>query len=149
MTEAELKNDLKQIQQTQDERQQKFYSWLKTLITISIGLFGILVSFKSDSDSSFYKSIFFIVALTSLGLGILFGLILLYSEVHILDKTRSKLTEYTIRKLDGNHDSLEFEQIKPSFFYKISAKLCYFFYIISLIFLICYSLIDELKNVVN
>ncbi|WP_111707612.1 hypothetical protein [Lutibacter citreus] len=146
MTEQEIKKHLNQIQKIQDERQEKFYSWLKTLITISIGLFGILVSFKTNTSDSFLRALFFSIALSSLGLGILFGIFLLYSEVHILDKTRNKITEFVLKRLDGNPDPVEFEQINPSIFFVISRKLCYMFYIVSLISLIIYTLINEFKT---
>ncbi|MFC4218799.1 hypothetical protein [Flagellimonas marina] len=143
----ELQKKLLEIQETQNERQEKYYSWLKTIITISVGLFGIIVSFKSDDQTSQLRSIFFIISISTLGLGILFGLTSLYSEVHLLDRSRKKLIEQTHKLIDGNADSIEFEFIKPSIFYKISYRLCYMFYIISLISLIGYAIIDDINNV--
>ena len=139
----QIQKKLLEIQETQNERQDKYYSWLKTIITISVGLFGIMVSSKSDEPTSDLKSVFFIISISSLGLGILFGLISLYSEVHILDRSREKIMEHAQKLLDGKHDSIEFEFIKPSFIFKVSYKACYIFYIISLICLVGYAIVDD------
>jgi len=139
----ELQKKLIEIQETQNERQEKYYSWLKTIITISVGLFGIIISFKSNDHTSLLKSIFFIISISTLGLGILFGIISLYSEVHLLNRSREKLIEHTHKLIDGNLDSIEFEFIKPSLIFKVSYKACYIFYIISLICLVGYAIVDE------
>jgi hypothetical protein len=146
-TEA-LKKKLLEYQEIQNEREEKYYSWLKTLITISVGLFGIIVALKSNDPTYYLKSIFFIISISSLGLGILFGIVSLYSEVHILERTRDKMSEYITKLIHGKEDSIEMDFVSPSKFYKVSFKLCYIFYIISLISLIGYSIIDQINYII-
>lgn len=147
MTHEEANRRMSEIKDVQDKRQEKFYSWIKTIITLSVGLFGILISFQSDLPMSFVKSILFVVSLSSLGLGILFAVIVLFSEVHILDRLKSNRIQYIIRQLEGKETGLDFDEISASFFYKISNFLCVLFYLIALFSLIGYSTYDLIKNV--
>ena len=80
MTREQLSIRINELQKIQDKRLEKFYSWIKTLITLSVGLFGILISFKSELPMPVIKSLLFAISISSLGLGILFGLIVLFSE---------------------------------------------------------------------
>jgi hypothetical protein len=146
MTQEEANTKLSEIKQIQNERQEKFYSWVKTLITLSVGLFGILISFKSDLPMSYVKSIFFIVSLSSLGFGIFFAVIVLFSEVHILDRLKNNRIQSVIKQLDGKNVNIDFEEVKASFFYRLSNFLCLCFYLISLFSLIGYSTFDLIKN---
>jgi hypothetical protein len=135
-----------EIKKLQDERMEKFYSWIKNLITLSVGLFGILISFKSDLPMSVEKSILFVISLTSLGLGILFALVVLYSEVYILGRLRDTLVNYTVKEFEGQKGGINFEQINASRFYRVSKNLFVLFYLISLFSLIGYSTYDLVKN---
>jgi hypothetical protein len=147
MTQQQVNIRLNELKELQDKRQEKFYSWVKTIITLSVGLFGILISFKSTLPMSLVKSILFAISISSLGFGILFGLIVLFSEVHILDRLKSSRVKLTIRELDGKINDLDFEIVKESFFFRISIFICITFYLISLFSLITYSIYDLVKNI--
>jgi len=147
LTHDEANKRLNQVKKVSDERQQKFYTWIRTLITITVGLFGIIISFKSNDNISFLKSVMFILSISSLGLGILFAIIVLYTEVHLLDGEKDSLIQSLLERLDGKTKNFEINQIKPSFFYKVSYKLCVLFYLIALFSLIIYPIIDEIKNI--
>lgn len=147
MTKEQLSIRIDEIEKIQEKRLDKFYSWIKTLITLSVGLFGILLSFKSDLPLPMVKSLLFAIAILSLGLGILFGLIVLFSEVHILDQLKSSRVKRTIKELDGKATESDFDVISESIFYRVSKVLCVFFYIVSLFSLISYSIYDLLKNI--
>lgn len=146
MTKEELSIRIDELQKIQDKRLEKFYSWIKTLITLSVGLFGILISFKSELPMPMVKSLLFAISISSLGLGILFGLIVLFSEVHVLDRLKSSRMKRTIKELDGIVTDLDLEIIAEPKIYRVSSFLCIFFYIISLFSLISYSIYDLLKN---
>ena len=147
ITRDEVNKRLDQIKKVSDERQQKFYTWIRTLITITVGLFGIIISFKSNDDISVLKSIMFIISISSLGLGILFALIVLYTEVHLLDGEKDNLIQSILDRLEGKTKTFEINQIKPSFFFKVSYRLCVIFYLVALFSLVAYSLVDEIKNI--
>lgn len=147
MTREQLNIRIDELKAIEDKRHEKFYSWIKTLITLSVGLFGILISFKSTIPMSFPKSILFAISISSLGLGILFGLIVLFSEVHILDRLKSSRVKCIIKELDGIVTDLDIEVITQSKIYRISNFLCIFFYVLSLFSLISYSICDVLKNI--
>ncbi|MEX0290500.1 MAG: hypothetical protein AB3N14_15450 [Flavobacteriaceae bacterium] len=114
-------------------------------MTISVGLMGILISFKSDDSTSSIKSLFFIITISSLGLGILCALIVLFSEVNILNRTRKDRIGYMISRLDGK-DGLELKEIKPGWIYQFAYKLSFLFYFFALLALIGYGIADELRT---
>lgn len=147
ITHDEVNKRIDQIKQVSDDKQQKFYSWIRTLITITVGLFGIIISFKSNDNISFLKSLMFIISISSLGLGILFALIVLYTQVHLLEREKDGLIQSVQDRLNGKTKSFEFRHINPSFFYRASYRLCILFYLVALFSLIAYSLIDEIKNI--
>ncbi|MBC5839772.1 hypothetical protein [Flavobacterium muglaense] len=147
MTREELNIRISELQEIQDKKLEKFYAWIKNLITLSVGLFGILISFKSDLPMSMVKSILFAISISSLGFGILFGLIVQFSEVSVLDQLKSSRVKRTIKELDGIATESDFDVVTESIFYRISKVLCVLFYIVSLFSLIGYSIYDLLKNI--
>lgn len=146
ITQEETQNRLKELEEITDERNEKLYAWFKTLVTISVGLVGILISFKSDETTSSLKSIFFIITISTLGLGILCALIVLFSEVNVLNRTRKNRMGHLISRLDGK-GGLEFEEIKPGIIYNVAYKFSFLFYFLALIGLIGYGIVDEIKNI--
>lgn len=146
ITKQEVNKRINEIGEIADERNEKTYAWFRAIITISVGLVGILISFKSDETTSSLKSLFFVVTISSLGLGILFSLIFLLAEVNVLNRTLKNRTKHLFSRLDGK-DELEIEKILPASFYKISYSLSFVFYIIALFSLIGYGIVDEIKNI--
>lgn len=148
ITQEETQSRLKELEKITDERNDKLYAWFRTLVTISVGLIGILISFKSDETTSSLKSIFFMITISTLGLGILCALVVLFSEVHVLNRTRKNRMGHLISQLDGQ-GGLVFDEIKPSLLYKIAYNLSFLFYFIALIGLITYGIVDEIKTLAN
>jgi hypothetical protein len=144
----EVLKRLKLIQDTQDERNEKFYSWLKNLITISIALFGLIISLKSGETKTQFESIFFICSIFSLALGILFALTTLFGEVNVLNRVKDDYYKQTLEYIDNNGKDIEFKQINPSLFYKISSYLYVFFYLTSLVSLVLYSTIEQFFSII-
>tara|TARA_R110002167_G_scaffold366411_1_gene596187 strand:- start:34612 stop:35064 length:453 start_codon:yes stop_codon:yes gene_type:complete len=147
MTQKEFALRIDQINEVGQKRYDKSNTWIRTLITVTVGLFGILISFKNNEDISPLQSIFFIVSISSLGLGILFALISLYAEVHLLTRQRKRLVEWTKKQLNEDDGELEFGVVNPSFFYTVSFGICLVLYLIALFALISYSVLGEIKNI--
>lgn len=136
------------IKETQDLRNEKYYSWLKNIITVSIALFALIISLKKGDSKSNIESLFFIISITSLGLGILSALITLYGEVRVLDYARKKYYDLLLQYLDeGDKKEPSLEDVEVPLLYKTSSYLYVIFYLISLFSLILYSTIEELKNI--
>lgn len=129
-------NDIKNIM---EKRNEKYFSWLRNLITISVGLLGILISFKTDKTEDFLTALFFIITISGIALGILFGVIVLHGEVHLLDKLRLKHEEALRNIPDGKHPII-YEVVSRHSVYKVSGIICYFSYITSIISIIFYSI---------
>ena len=138
-----IRKNLLEIKSLSDSRNEKFFSWLKNLITISVGLLGILVSLNSEKIEDFKTSLAFIITISALALGILFGVILLYSEVHLLHKARLKKQESLQNKLDGKRTE-SVEWINRGWFFDLSQKVCFVSYIVSLISIVIYSIFSVL-----
>jgi Na+/proline symporter len=147
MTQKEFDLRIDQINEVGQKRYDKSNTWIRTLITITVGLFGILISFKNNEDISPLQSIFFIVSISSLGLGILFALVALYAEVHLLTRQRKRLVEWTKMQLNQDDAELEFGVVNPAFFYTVSFGICLVLYLIALFALISYSVLGEIKNI--
>ena len=146
ITQHEANKRINEIGEIAEERNEKTYAWFRTIITISVGLMGILISFKSDDTTSSLKSLFFVITISSLGLGILFSLIFLLAEVNVLNRTMKNRTKYLFSRLDGK-DGLEIEKILPATLYRFAYTLSFIFYIVSLFSLIGYGIVDEIKNI--
>lgn len=143
-----VKERVLKIEKIQTERSEKHTIWLKNLTTISIALFGLIISLKSKGEKTNIESILFIISISSLGLGILFSLASLYAEVNALSRLKKKYEEYLIKYLDGK-DENKYDEIRPAFFYRICGNIYLIFYILSLISLILYSVISEINTVAN
>lgn len=147
MTENEyelVKKKISEIKDIADLRQEKYFNWLRNIITISVGLLGIIISLKVDKSENIYQQTFFIITILSLALGILCGAILLYSEMHVLDKIRRKKEKYLLKVLDGTSENFELDMIGRSFFYDVIAFFCFSSYIISLISLVLYAIFIDI-----
>lgn len=140
-----LKKKLFRIKEISDLRHEKFFSWLKNLITISVGLLGILVSLNSEKITDFNTFVAFVVTISTLALGILFGVILLYSEVHLLHKVRLKEQESARNMLDGKTNKIV-DIIHRHWIFALSEKICFVSYLISLISLVIYSIYTVYDN---
>jgi hypothetical protein len=150
MTEQEANVELNKVIQIQEQRHEKYYSWVKSILTLAVGLFGILIAFKTISSEHIYKSIFYVVSISSLGMGILFSLIALYAEINVLEQAKKYQVERLLKLLDGMTAKIsDFENINPKWIYRISGKLNIFFFLISVFSLIIYSSFDLIYKLLN
>ncbi|WP_044398362.1 hypothetical protein [Lacinutrix sp. Hel_I_90] len=143
MEHEKIKKRLLEIKDINDDRQSKYFSWLKNIITISVGLIGILVSLKPDKFNAEIDAIYFVITISTLALGIFSGAILLYSEMHILDKYRQKKQEYLQKLMDDEHSIIELEWIYRPKIYNIIEFLCFGGFAVSLVSLVIYSIVSS------
>ncbi len=134
-----IDNQIDRIEEIQNLRQQKYFDWLKNILTIAVAFLGLIISLKSENDQSFYKHIFFSITILLLSIGILFGSIVLYSEVHLLNRLRNRRVVYLRGLEDGNNESYTKIHIPPHKFYIVSEYICYASFGLSLCSLVIYS----------
>ncbi len=139
--EVQINNQLKEIPKLDIERREKFYDWIKNIVSISVIFLGLIISLKSNGCVSEIKHIFFVVSLICITLGIVLGLIILYSEIHTINLLRKNILIHTQELINNtNTDS----NPKPAILkgYNIVIALCFFFYIVSLISIVIYSSLE-------
>ena len=129
---------LREIPKIDIERKQKYYDWIKNIVSISIVFLGLIISLKSENYISDLKRLFFILSLSTMTLGIILGLVILYSEIHVLSILRKNILEHTKELLAGKITT-EFPKNVVMKRYKYVIFFCFFFYIISLISIVIYS----------
>lgn len=144
MDHDKLNKRLLEIKELSDDRGSKYFSWLKNIVTISVGLIGILVSLKPDEFDARIDAIWFVTTISILAIGMLSGAILLYSEIHILDKYQQKKKEYLKKLIDNENTKIELEWISLPKIYNVIEIICFTSYIGSLLGLVIYSIISSL-----
>ena len=138
-----LKRKLLRLKESNDLRNEKFYELLKNLITISVGLLGLLFSLKSENKINYLTSIFFLITISLIALGILSGVILLYGEVHVLNKLRQSQQIEIDKFLDGTERRNFVKWIQRNKAFYFFELICYCSYILSIITLIIYCVLNE------
>ena len=133
-----IENLIQQVQEVIQERNTKHYAFLRHILLMASGLFGVLVSFHSKVPSDQEARYCFLIALGTLGLGILFGSCALYSEVFSLKRLQKDLTEEGKCMLREDRDQQNI-LLKPSLFFRIVELACYTSFFVSIGMLIAYS----------
>ena len=136
---SDLKEHTDNISRFSNERVDKFYSLVKTLLTIFSGMIAVLVSLKQNQSDLFHK-IIFTSSIGLLSLAILFAAILLYTEVISLRHLENSLTEHTLKLLNGTAETnFWIEYANPGKLYSISKWGMSISFLLSLILLTIYS----------
>lgn len=128
-----------QIVGLSEKSQDAFYSWLRGVLTIASGLFAALVALHSDRSTNLVEHILFITSLSTLGGGILSGVVALYSEVvnprqmalRLLEKRESD------RRAPGKA-SLTVSTKTPRHL-KLARPICYVLLCASVVLLVAYA----------
>ena len=107
------------------------------------GLIGILVSLKSGKSATTCDHYAFVITIILLGLGILSGSLLLYSEISNLDKARKLYADKLIELMKGTKDSISIGTVDTSRVYKAAEIVCYVSFIGSIISLIIYAILSD------
>ena len=142
MTYKDLEKHTLDLTEIQEKKRKAFSDWLKNIITISSAILGILISLKTEKTKSTEEHYIFIFTITSIGLGILSGLILLFSEVTVFSLFESKKKEQILQLLDGKErviDSVNIPKI-----YTFLKYFCFFSFFFSLILLIMFAILSDI-----
>ena len=138
-----LFNRMELYRDTLNEKQDKFYSFLKYIITISAGLIAVMVSLKQGTSPTLLVHYLFVGTIGLLTLGILFGAIVLYEEIVLLEKSRKAVWENIQLMLQTNNDEDLIEHIQTSIFYRISRFLSFSCFILGLLSLVTYAIMID------
>jgi len=84
-------DDLRQLFELANKREEKKYEWLKWLILLASGTFTILTSFQTAKPDTQWVTFFMKLSWIGLGSGILFGAFALYGEVYTLKEMTRKI----------------------------------------------------------
>lgn len=120
------------------DRKEKFYSWVKTMLSISTGLVGLLITLRPNNETK-ESEYLFIITLILCGLSILFGAIQLLAEVNLYDNLLKHSEKQLTKFLDGKDGEI-LDHIGVSRFYKLTEYLYKIFLFLSLVSLIIYGI---------
>lgn len=138
INDEKIKKKAIELSKLQDELREKHFSWFKNVITLAIGLFGIIVSLKGDNDLYSNKHVFFIISISTLAFGILCGIAVLYQEIHVIKKVKKIQAKNILKMLDDEKvDKLL--MVNPDKIYKYLEIGSVSSFILALISLVIYS----------
>jgi hypothetical protein len=137
-TRKRIKNQLNEVEKFQEILNDKTISWYKNLLTISIAFLGIIFSLKTKECESYCLSIIFKLIISTLSLGILFGVIFLYGEVSQLNQRLTYHRDKIVKLRDGI-ESEELIELQRKSIYGISEKICKLLLGLTLPLLVIYS----------
>lgn len=131
-----MEKKISELSQFAQEYQQAVDAWFRNILVMASALFGILISL-CKTDIPPLPSYFFVVGLSLLGLGILFGAIVLYRPTHVANKRFRAKKELLLRSLSGENT----ENIlagNASIVFSIAEGLAYISFLISVFSFIGY-----------
>ena len=109
------------LSEISSERVDKFYSLVKTILGIAGGMVAILVSLKSKQPPEIESvKILFTITIGLLSSGIVFGAILLYTEVTSLRHLEKSLSEYISKLLSGDKSKFWIDSADAGVWFGIS-----------------------------
>lgn len=138
----EIKDTMKQLielQEIQTERNRVYREWLKNTLTISSAFLAIFVSLKSNVEHNCIESILFIITISTMSLGILLGVLILFADTVVLNLSLIKKKEQILQLLDGATG--EFDRVDRPNTYKYLEYICFSSLVTSLICLTSYSIL--------
>ena len=80
------------------------YSFFSKLTPIILGFLGLMVSLKSEGNSSEFSQLFFFLTILLLGLCVLCSVTTLYSEVHYSKKYIENYKDESIKYIEGKSE---------------------------------------------
>ena len=142
MTYKDLEKHTLDLTEIQEKKRKAFSDWLKNIITIASAILGILISLKTEKTKSTEEHYIFVFTITSIGLGILSGLILLFSEVTVFSLFESKKKEQILQLLEGKERVID--SVKIPKIYTFLKYFCFFSFFCSLILLIMFAILSDI-----
>jgi hypothetical protein len=116
-----------------------FFSFLRNISTLSVGLIGLLIGLKPAVIPNQYAKVFFLLSIFLIGLCILSSLVAQHYEINYLtqaNKIRLRNIESYIQNPSEN--ILQKSEISKGRIYKVSEIVTYSCLTLSIITLICY-----------
>ena len=137
---ANIKRQITDLYNIQEERMKAHFKYLRTITIISVGLLSFLVGIKADLTQTDIAQCFFLITITLLGLGILFSAITQSYEIVYL-KEQEKVRKEMIKSYmnDKVANKYQVETIETNMFFLFFEILTYACLILSIITLIAYS----------
>lgn len=129
--------NLKQIETKRDEAH---YGFIKQLLLMASGTFGILVSLNTSSLKNHNARLLFILSLVLLSLGILFLALALYGQVVVYKSLFALKKEDALLQLQNKHYRSQLIAKRPLKFYDICERIGYISLLSALPCLIAYAL---------
>ena len=143
MNDKYLENNLIELSEFHKKRNEVYVEWLKNLLTIATAILAVLISLKSQKSNTFIESFFYLSTIMLSGIGILCGVIVLYSYVEIENLAVKKKTEQ-IKLLLNKEEIDQVELIDLPKFYIFLGYICKISLFLSLISLLIYGFVSEL-----
>ena len=140
MTDKENFQEFKQIERIKNKA---YYDWIRNLIIIATGLLSVIVGLKTKQSNTLPQSVIFLIIVSTLVLGILFGAAVLYGEVLVLRKYYRKKLELIYAIIYQKEKKNIYEIIDVPKIYVCFSYSCYVCFLISFISLIIYSVLRE------
>lgn len=133
---------LKDLEASQEKYSASHFGFLRNITTISVGLFGLLVSLKPKTIDIYSGKIAFTLTIIFLGLGILFSVISQYYDVYIRKQDKILRTENIAKVLKGE-EHIDTQYVSQPKLFQISEVLTYIFLGLSVLSLILYVCLIE------
>jgi hypothetical protein len=124
-----------------NERNLKYYAWLRQILLMASGLIGILVSLKNTKSENSIEHLAFVTTIISLGIGILAGSIVLFSEIKNLEKKKVLYSQHVQKLINGDTKVSGLIYFNTGKFYQYIEYVSYFSLILSLIGLMVYAIL--------
>jgi hypothetical protein len=135
----EMYKELETLSKIQDERNLIHIDRIKTILTISISITTIIISFKSGESKNNLQLICYISTISLSGIGVLFGLIHLFGYVVLHNRTLTLAHENILSLLEEKKVSMLSKASAPKY-HKLSEKICLISLFLSFLFLIIYGI---------
>jgi hypothetical protein len=142
MTFKDLEKHYLALSEIQEKKRNTFSDWLKNIITVATGLLAVLISLKTKKSESILEHYLFIFTIIFIALGILSGVIVLFSDIKVLSLFESKKKEQISQLLDGKNYAIDHVTFPK--FYRYLKYFCMISFFMSLILLICYAILSDL-----
>jgi hypothetical protein len=130
---------MENLQATQKLGTEKYFQWIRGIVTMATGLVGILVSLKSGKSANLMEHNLFVGTIALLAAGILLGVILMYSEIYMLRKLQKLHAEQAFKQHHGDGDTFPYKAIEIPFFFTLVQWLCVVSLVLALISLVWYA----------
>lgn len=123
------------------KRSNEHSSFIRQILVICSSILGVLVAFKENKIIDTFELYSFLVTIGLFGLCILFGLVVLYSEIYTLDKLRIALVDAENKLRRGDKNVSEIIAIPHAKIFSIFEKILYVTLGLAIFSIVVYSFI--------